>query len=329
MFKTTALNSVANEYVDKDDGTSTPGTRIEADDQNIVMDELVNAVEGAGITLDPTGVLRSQLLTAIISRGYEPNLLINPEMLVNQRVFAGGALTAGDYGFDRWKASVGDANMSVTAAGVVTLASGGIEQIIENPGLASRRTVISAIMTSGTLSYDVEGETGSLTGTGLQTDVIDIPGGSTGNITFKLSVSGSTVFKNLKFETDNYTPFVRNFIDKESVSCQRYYSKSYNQSVAPGTATSDGRSVSETWNVNSSDHTALLSTRFPQLMRTGPTVILYDLAGNSGKVTMAVGDNIAGTVQDESDSGFTGLGTNGAVDVDRKLSYHYEADAEL
>ena len=66
MFKTTALNNVANEYVDKDDGTSTPGTRLEADDRNIVQDELVNAVEGLFLTLDPTGVLKNQLLTGIL-----------------------------------------------------------------------------------------------------------------------------------------------------------------------------------------------------------------------------------------------------------------------
>lgn len=61
MFKTTALDSVANRYVDKNVGTSTPGTRIEADDNNIEMDELVNAVESSGQTLDPTGVKVNQL----------------------------------------------------------------------------------------------------------------------------------------------------------------------------------------------------------------------------------------------------------------------------
>lgn len=65
MFKTTALNSVANAYVDKDDPTSTPGTRLEADDRNITQDELVNAVEGLFLALDATGTLRNQLLTAI------------------------------------------------------------------------------------------------------------------------------------------------------------------------------------------------------------------------------------------------------------------------
>ena len=69
MFKTNALDNVANAYVDKNVGASIPGTRIEADDQNIKQDELVNAVEGTGQTLDAAGVFTNndQLLKAILS----------------------------------------------------------------------------------------------------------------------------------------------------------------------------------------------------------------------------------------------------------------------
>lgn len=83
MFKTTALDSVANAYVDKDVSTSTPGTRLEADDRNIIQDELVNAIEGAKLTLDPTGVNRDQLLEAILVLGdtanAAPGLVIRPK----------------------------------------------------------------------------------------------------------------------------------------------------------------------------------------------------------------------------------------------------------
>lgn len=64
MFKTTALDSVGNAFVDKNPGTSTPGTRIVADDQNIKQDELVNVVEQNGVALDPSGTLRNQVYTA-------------------------------------------------------------------------------------------------------------------------------------------------------------------------------------------------------------------------------------------------------------------------
>ena len=56
MFKTNALDSVGNAYVDEDTGSSTPGTRLEANDQNIKQDELTNAVEESGQTLDAPGV---------------------------------------------------------------------------------------------------------------------------------------------------------------------------------------------------------------------------------------------------------------------------------
>lgn len=69
MFKTVALNSVSNAYVDKDVGGGTPGTRLESDDRNITQDELVNLVESASLTLDPTGVKRDQQAQAAFILG--------------------------------------------------------------------------------------------------------------------------------------------------------------------------------------------------------------------------------------------------------------------
>lgn len=93
MFKTTALDSVGNAYVDKDVGTSTPGTRLEADDRNIVQDELVNLVEGKGLTLDPTGVNRDQILEAVDIAGITTkNAIINGAMLHAQRGASGSAV---------------------------------------------------------------------------------------------------------------------------------------------------------------------------------------------------------------------------------------------
>ena len=90
MFKTTALDSVANEYVDE--VGVTPGTRLEADDRNIIQDELVNAVEGAGLTLDATGVNRDQLLEAMSILGLtSKNAIINGAMLIAQRGTSGSA----------------------------------------------------------------------------------------------------------------------------------------------------------------------------------------------------------------------------------------------
>ena len=55
-----------------------------------------------------------------------PNLLINGDFQINQRGFAGGALSAAAYGHDRFKAAAGGANYTVSGF-VVSLASGDLE----------------------------------------------------------------------------------------------------------------------------------------------------------------------------------------------------------
>lgn len=62
MFKTTALGSVGNAFVNKNGGD---GTLVDAVDGNIHQDEIVNTVESGGRTLDPSGSDRSQLAEAM------------------------------------------------------------------------------------------------------------------------------------------------------------------------------------------------------------------------------------------------------------------------
>ena len=85
------------------------------------------------------------------------NLAINGDFQVNQRGFAGGALAAGVYGYDRWKG--GTAGATLTRSGlVVTLSAGGITQIVEpavfgEVSLAGRSVSISVVgLTGGALS---------------------------------------------------------------------------------------------------------------------------------------------------------------------------------
>lgn len=51
------------------------------------------------------------------------NLLINGDFAINQRSFAGGALAAGVYGYDRWKAGTGGCNVTLSGS-VLTHTSG-------------------------------------------------------------------------------------------------------------------------------------------------------------------------------------------------------------
>ena len=83
MRNTTAPNSLAGKYVDNDDTTATVGTTGIAFDKNAIQEELVNAIEGAGLTQD--GGNNAQLLQAIqtlisaggSTTGYNAETIIN------------------------------------------------------------------------------------------------------------------------------------------------------------------------------------------------------------------------------------------------------------
>ena len=67
--------------------------------------------------------------------------------------------------------------------------------------------------------------------------------------------------------------------------CQRYFQKSYNYSVAPGTSSGDGLATSA-GNTGSGSSTGqcINTTALIKEMRAAPTIVNYDVAGTSGKV---------------------------------------------
>ena len=114
----------------------------------------------------------------------------------------------------------------------------------------------------------------------------------------------------------------------ELAKCQRYYTKSYDSTTAPGTAATLGIVSFIIQAVASADHVVGNSAHFPA-MRAIPTITLYDAAGTAGKVTMAAGNNIAGTATDIGFAGFRAYGTNGAASTTRQIYFHFTASAEL
>ena len=100
-----------------------------------------------------------------------------------------------------------------------------------------------------------------------------------------MNVNGSTwAITGLQVEVgDTATEFEHRSFDEELILCQRYYQKSYVYETAPGTATQHG-----SWSTGG--HQGGTSTayvegviNFERLMRTTPTVTLYDHDGNSNK----------------------------------------------
>jgi len=119
MFKTNALNNVANEFVDRNDSISQPGTRLVADDQNIKQRELVALVESSGQTLKTSGDFTTQCDIAAAHYGggggdfYEDAGSVNVYEL--SRPTSGSFATPVQY-FDGLLASFKPANTNTTAA---------------------------------------------------------------------------------------------------------------------------------------------------------------------------------------------------------------------
>lgn len=61
------------------------------------------------------------------------NRLINSAFQINQRAFGGGALSAGIYGHDRWKAGAGGCTYTASGSpfGTITITAGTLQQVIE------------------------------------------------------------------------------------------------------------------------------------------------------------------------------------------------------
>lgn len=142
-----------------------------------------------------------------------------------------------------------------------------------------------------------------------------------------ISTTGSIYIQWMKLEEGVVnTPIVPKSQEETLRECLPFYQKSYVidsfAGAGPGALgseyhASDGHS--------SSNHTVYKSVAFPVRMSGLPAITLYDDAGNLGKVTMAAGDNITGTVSYPGDSGFLVTGTNGAVSTSRVLGFHWVA----
>jgi hypothetical protein len=156
-------------------------------------------------------------LGATITRSFH-NLLINGSFGINQRGFAGGALTAGDYGHDRWKAGDFGATYTVTD-GVLSLTAGSIVQVVEAPRLAGKTVTLFAAVSSGTVTGSVAGVSGTLPLT------VTVPTAATGDINVELSGAASLTDVAL-IKGNAPTEYPCRQIAEELALCQRYYWRS-------------------------------------------------------------------------------------------------------
>lgn len=269
------------------------------------------------------------------------NLLINSDLAINQRVFAGGALSAGVYGYDRWKAGSGGADIT-RATSIITLASGSIEQVIEIgfsnaapfaglSSLASKSITVSVEDPSGSITVTATSvglpgspQSGVITaGSGRRSVTLAMAAGDTGNVTINLSVASSTTFKRPQCELGvAASPWRARPRPVELRMAQRYYCKSYGHNIPPGNGTLVGSAQLFC------DGAYFTGVTFPVEMYTIPTFTFW-----GGGTLSSAREFATGTIKACTAAGITVLGNryftvSGANDANF-YEIQYTAEAEL
>jgi hypothetical protein len=123
------------------------------------------------------------------------------------------------------------------------------------------------------------------------------------------------------------TPFERRDYGRELMLCQRYYEKSYDQSVVPGTASNDSGCQTEYLNLSTTGAGGAI--RFTVTKRGTPTVTSYSTnSGTSGKVYMrSQGVDVTPSIDLIGQTGarMTYTQSSGIVNT----TYHWVSSSEL
>ncbi len=123
------------------------------------------------------------------------------------------------------------------------------------------------------------------------------------------------------------TEFEQRHISEELLMCQRYFEKSYNLDVAPGTPSTLAGSLRESA-TRCSNSVVDVGVTYATVKRTSPTVTIYSTdTGTAGEVS---------NLTDKAVSGILYAGTRGFAGVTivsgsntKNAIFHYAADAEL
>lgn len=258
--------------------------------------------------------LGQSLLAAISGK----NMLMNCGVPINQRVFGGGALTAGTYGYDRWKAGTGGCNVTINAStGVFTHTSGPLQQIVESPLLAwGQPLTISVENPSGSIAVSVGGATGTITSGSGRRGVTLTPSGS-GNMTVQLSAAGVTYSRPQLERGTGATAFDARPAAQEMALCRRYFERIDGIEISGAAFNAADIMFGCNFAVTKRAAPALAVAAYPTWVGNGQT-------GNTNTIVLA-GASINGFRGDVT--GFTGSVVQG-------LSYNlrggaFTADAEL
>jgi hypothetical protein len=153
----------------------------------------------------------------------------------------------------------------------------------------------------------------------------------TGSVQFGENAAATWQITGVQLEAGTVaTPFERRSFGQELALCQRYYQKSYNQSIVPGTTTSENMKT----HYGSSDGSSniVASIDFATWMRATPTITWYSQSGILGSWgyarSGASGANSMNTYRagEGGTSGYTGVG---AAFASCYFEGHWVASIEL
>lgn len=242
------------------------------------------------------------------------NIIINPTFLINQAVVAAGSHAAGVYFRDQWKAGAAGCVVSITG-GVLTISSGSVVQPVEDLNVLSGEFTVTWEGTSHLWHGGTQRSSPyTFTASGMGETFTWDPG----TLSKPMMVAGvaPAAYRPTDFGED-----LRR--------CQRYYTKTYSYTVAPGTNNQEEGSIQLMCgddNMSELPHTV----RYPVEMRATPTLTLYDPAGGSANYILddAMTEVVA-TIRGSSPSGYGGVNIAGMSSTGNLVRWHHVAKAQL
>ena len=260
------------------------------------------------------------------------NIVINGDFRINQTGYvSAAALAAGTYGHDQWKAGAAGGDYSFTqlkSSTQITIASGkSLVQPIEDVNVAGGSYVLTWTGTA-----QARAGVNTLTPSGAYAASPLLISGQTAGTVMSIEFNAGTL-GTVKLETGSTaTPFVMRPFDLELLSCQRYWQKSYNYDVAPGTVTNAGVHAAMARTAYS---LACPVVRWWTTMRGVPSVNGISpqngasgfMADYNGADTFA--SNRAAVIFDIGTSSAFVAGTAGDLTIDTNKRIHWIANARL
>lgn len=130
---------------------------------------------------------------------------------------------------------------------------------------------------------------------------------------------------------ENYsaTKFDERHIGTEFDLCKRYFQKTYDLDVFPGTITQNGRRIAYLTNSSNLDHVIVTPWDLSVEMRGQPAVVFYSpITGTANRVRMTSGDVVISSTAIGKNN-IQVWAINGSASTTRQLHFHATADAEL